>query len=184
MPSRAKSELLYGGRHIDLFILISAPNPTKVKTRTRPHTTYEVPLLTATTSRVIDMEDTVVALGSSGTPPVLEKLPLDFADEDPPQIITVRRGAKDQVHDGLRRKKGNDKAKANASPKVLRKDHAAFRPAQSTLRKKSLASLGLDAGSTFATSVTQDAPTAAKSVSDPDLLSYVKPQLHPELDIS
>ncbi|GKG39162.1 hypothetical protein Tco_0463307, partial [Tanacetum coccineum] len=43
-----------------------------------------VPLLTATASRVIDMEDTVVASGSSGTPPALEKSPLDFANEDPP----------------------------------------------------------------------------------------------------
>nr|GFB13449.1 hypothetical protein [Tanacetum cinerariifolium] len=45
-----------------------------------------------------------------------------------------------------RRKKGNDKAKANASPK--------------------------------------DAPTAVKSVSNPDPLSYVKPQPHLELDIA
>nr|GEV79769.1 hypothetical protein [Tanacetum cinerariifolium] len=113
-------------------------------------------------------------------------------------------GAKDQVHDILshepgleeevatmgpcvnkkRRKKGNNKAEANAPPKVLRKDHAAFRPVQSTLGGKSLAPLGLDAGSTFATPITHDAPTAAKSVSDPDPLSYAKPQSHSKLDIA
>nr|GFB53442.1 hypothetical protein [Tanacetum cinerariifolium] len=79
-----------------------------------------------------------------------------------------------------RRKRGNDKAKANASPKLLRKDHAAFRPAQSTLGWKSLAPIGLDAGSTFSMPATQDAPTTAKSVSDPYSLSYAKLQPHPE----
>nr|GEV49531.1 hypothetical protein [Tanacetum cinerariifolium] len=62
------------------------------------------------------------------------------------------------------RKRGNDEAEAKASPKVLRKDHAAVRPAQSTLGGKSLAPIGLDAGSTFSTPATHDAPTAAKSI--------------------
>nr|GEW81285.1 hypothetical protein [Tanacetum cinerariifolium] len=184
----------FANYHMDLFNLISASNPTKVKTGTRPRAAHEVPLLTATTSRVIDMEDTAVASGSSGTPPALEKSPLDFADEDPPQRITERDGIKDQVQDGLshgippvenvvttevvlepglkkevaamgprvnkrRRKRGNDKAEANAPPKVLRKDHAAF-------------------------ALHKHAPTVVKSVSDPDPLSYVKLQLHPELDIA
>nr|GEW56517.1 NB-ARC domains-containing protein [Tanacetum cinerariifolium] len=121
-----------------------ALNPTKVKTETRARAVHEVPLVTATTSRVIDMDDMDVALGSSGTPPALEKSPLDFADEDPPQIITEREYP----------------------------------------RRKSLAPLGLDAGSTFATPVTQDTPAAAKSVSDPGPLSYAKPQPHPEIDIA
>ncbi|GJU41797.1 hypothetical protein Tco_1194754 [Tanacetum coccineum] len=76
--------------HMDLFNLISASNPTKVKIETRPRAAHEVPLLTATTSRVIDMEDTTVASGSSGTPSSLEKLPLDFANENPPPLITER----------------------------------------------------------------------------------------------
>ncbi|GJS19249.1 hypothetical protein Tco_0447881 [Tanacetum coccineum] len=91
----------FANYHMDLFNLISASNPTKVKTGTRPRAAHEVPLLTATASRVIDMEDTVVASGSSGTPPALEKSPLDFANEDPPQMITERGGMKDQVQDGL-----------------------------------------------------------------------------------
>ncbi|GJS43650.1 hypothetical protein Tco_0568693 [Tanacetum coccineum] len=153
-------------RDMDLFNLTSAPNPTKVKTGTRPRVAHEVPLLTATASRVIDMEDTTVALRSSGTPFALEKSPLDFANESPPPLKSERDGMEDQVQDGLspeilpvenptttevvlepdlekevaaigplvikrHRKKGNDKADANAPPKVLRKDHAAFRPAQS-----------------------------------------------------
>ncbi|GJR42318.1 hypothetical protein Tco_1310421 [Tanacetum coccineum] len=48
-----------------------------------------------------------------------------------------------------RRKRGNDGADANALPKVLRKDHVALIPAQSTLEGKSLAAIGLDVGSTL-----------------------------------
>nr|GEW88678.1 hypothetical protein [Tanacetum cinerariifolium] len=146
-------------QNMDLFNLISAPNPTKVKTGTRPRLAYEVPLLTATASRVIDMEDTTAASGSSGTPLALEKSPLDFADEDPPQINNRRVGQKIKCSTDCRMN-------------------------QSTLGGKSLVPLGLDAGSTFATPVTHDAPTAAKSLSDPDPLSYVKPQPHSELDIA
>ncbi|GKA34480.1 gypsy type transposase, partial [Tanacetum coccineum] len=161
---------------LDLFNLISASNPIKVKTGMRPRAAHEVPLLTVTASCVIEMEDTAV---TSGTPSALEKLPLDFANEDPPQMITKMGGTADQVQDGLshniplvetstttevvqepwlekevaamgppmnkrHRKRDNDEAKANAPPKVLRKDHAAFRPAQSTLGRKSLALLGLE----------------------------------------
>nr|GEV82893.1 hypothetical protein [Tanacetum cinerariifolium] len=153
---------------MNLFNLISALNPTKVKTETRARAVHEVPLVTATTSRVIDMDDMDVALGSSGTPPALEKSPLDFADEDPPQIITERGMAKDQVQDGL----------SHEPPYRKCNDHEEYP------RRKSLAPLGLDAGSTFATPVTQDTPAAAKSVSDPGPLSYAKPQPHPEIDIA
>nr|GEY48123.1 transposase (putative), gypsy type [Tanacetum cinerariifolium] len=130
---------------MDLFNLISAPNPTKVKTGTRPHAAHEVPLLTTTAIRVIDMGDTNVASGSSGTHVALEKSPLDFADEDPPQVITERGdkataevipesslgkevGAMGLVVNKRGRKRGNEGAEANASPKVLRKDHVASRP--------------------------------------------------------
>ncbi|GKC96604.1 hypothetical protein Tco_1162046 [Tanacetum coccineum] len=82
MPSRAKPKLLPWGRQIDLFSLIRNPNPFKVKTGTRPRAAHEVPLLTATASRVIDMEDPTVASGSSGTPSTVERSPLDFDNED------------------------------------------------------------------------------------------------------
>ncbi|GJS51753.1 hypothetical protein Tco_0625115 [Tanacetum coccineum] len=70
--------------YIDLFNLISAPNPTKVKTGTCPRAAHELPLLTVTANRVIVMEDTTMASGSSGTPSTMEKSPLDFANEDSP----------------------------------------------------------------------------------------------------
>nr|GEU95355.1 hypothetical protein [Tanacetum cinerariifolium] len=143
------------------------PKPRKVKTGTRPHAAYEVPLLTATASRVIDMEDTVMASGSLGIPSTIENLEKEVAAMGP--VVNKRC-----------RKRGNKGAGANAPPKVLRKDYAASCPAQSTHGEKSIVLIGLDAGSTFSMSITQDAPTAAKSVSDPDLLSYAKSQPHPE----
>nr|GEU40502.1 hypothetical protein [Tanacetum cinerariifolium] len=155
---------------MDLFSLISAPNPAKVKIGTRLRAAHKVPLLTATASRVIDMEDTAVASGSSRTPSAVEKSPLDFADEDPPQVITERGeetttevisesslekevAAMGPVVNKRRRKRGNEGG-ANAPPKVLRKDYA------------------------------QDIPATAKSVNDPDSLSYTEPKSHPERDIS
>ncbi|GJZ46602.1 hypothetical protein Tco_0594198 [Tanacetum coccineum] len=62
-----------------------------------------------------------------------------------------------------RRKSGNDEAEGNAPPKVLRKDHAAFRPTQITLKGKSLALMRLDVGPAFSTPATH-----------PDPLSYAK----------
>nr|GEZ79028.1 hypothetical protein [Tanacetum cinerariifolium] len=73
---------------MDLFSLISAPNPAKVKTGTRPRAAHEVSLLTATANLVIDMEDMTGASGSSGTPSTVEKSPLDFSNEDLPPLIT------------------------------------------------------------------------------------------------
>ncbi|GKC18029.1 hypothetical protein Tco_1014811 [Tanacetum coccineum] len=56
-------------------------------------------------------------------------------------------------------------------------------PAQSAYRGKSLATIGLGAGSISSTPSIQGAPTALKSVSDLDLLSYTKPQPYLEQDI-
>ncbi|GKE97970.1 hypothetical protein Tco_0021321 [Tanacetum coccineum] len=161
------------------------------------------------------MEDTTVASGSSETPSTLEKSPLDFANENPSQLITEGDGTEDQVQGELsceippeenptttevvlelekevvamgpcvnkrHRKRGSDEADANAPPKVLRKDHATVRPEQSTRGGKSLALMGLEAGSTFVTPATHEALAGAKSVSDPNPLSYAKPQLHHERD--
>nr|GEW59036.1 hypothetical protein [Tanacetum cinerariifolium] len=61
---------------------------------------------------------------------------------------------------------------ANAPPKVLRKDHADSRPMQSTVGGKSLASMGLETGSTFPVPTPQETPA---DVSDPDPLSFSNP---------
>ncbi|GKA48869.1 hypothetical protein Tco_0741827 [Tanacetum coccineum] len=148
--------------YMDLFNLINAPNPTKVKTGTRPRASYEVPLLTATANRMIVMEDATVASGSSGTPSTVEKSPLDFANEDSPQRITEGDGtteprlekevaAMGPTVNKRHRKRDNAEAKANALPKVLRKDHAPACPEQ--------------------------------NVSDPEPLSYAKPHPYSQQDI-
>nr|GEX74379.1 hypothetical protein [Tanacetum cinerariifolium] len=72
-------------RDMDLFNLIRSPNPTKVKTDTRPRAAHEVPLLTVIASRVIEMEDPTAATNSSRVPSIIERLPLDFANENPSQ---------------------------------------------------------------------------------------------------
>ncbi|GKB10439.1 hypothetical protein Tco_0844362 [Tanacetum coccineum] len=84
-------------REMDLFNLISALNPAKVKTGTRSRTAHEVPLLTATARRVIEIEDPVATSTSSETPFVMEKSPLDFSSEDPPPMITNKGETEDQA---------------------------------------------------------------------------------------
>nr|GFC85591.1 hypothetical protein [Tanacetum cinerariifolium] len=66
---------------IDLFNLIRAPNPTKVKTGSRPCAPHKVLLLTLTATRVIEMDEPAVATDSSGVPSTIERSPLDFAHE-------------------------------------------------------------------------------------------------------
>nr|GEW16691.1 transposase (putative), gypsy type [Tanacetum cinerariifolium] len=147
---------------MDLFSLISAPNPAKGKTETRPHAAHKVTLLTATASRVIDMEDTAVASGSSGTPSAVEKSQLDFFDEDPPQVITER----------------GEEATTEVIPESsLEKEVAAMGPVVDKRRRKR------ENKGEGANAPPKDAPVATKSVSDPDPLSYAEPQLHTERDI-
>nr|GEU53483.1 transposase (putative), gypsy type [Tanacetum cinerariifolium] len=123
----------------------------RVKTGLRPRAAHEVPFFTATTSRVIDMEDPDVATESSGTPSAIEKSPLDFDNENPSPPMTEEVSLEEEV--------------------------AAMGP---TLSKnaveggKSLPTMGLAAGPTFVT------PADMKGVSDPDPLSYTEPQPHPE----
>ncbi|GKA31301.1 hypothetical protein Tco_0717606 [Tanacetum coccineum] len=80
----------------------------------------------------------------------------------------------------MRRKRANDEAEANAPPKVLRNDHVSS-PEHSSYEGKSLAAMSLGVGSISSTPSAQGAPTA---MSDPDSLSYAKPQSYPEQDIS
>ncbi|GJW04949.1 hypothetical protein Tco_1563805 [Tanacetum coccineum] len=195
-------------RDMDLFNLIRALNPTKVKIGTRPRAAHEVPLLTVIMSRVIEMEEPVAATESSGTPSTIERSPLDFANENLSQQITGDDRTEDQVQGivvsevpppenvttigvapetdlgeevaamGPRvskkcRKRRNGRADADAPPKVLKKDHAASRPTQSTAGGKSFASVRLEMRSTFPVPAPQEIPADA---SDQDPLSYANPQ--------
>ncbi|GJS20482.1 hypothetical protein Tco_0449114 [Tanacetum coccineum] len=156
---------------MDLFNLISTPNPSKVRTRTRPRAAHEVLLLTSTTNYVIEMEDTVVALRFSGTPATIEKSPLDFADENPPPVITESGDIAivEVIHEASLEKKGT----------AMGPDHVASHPSHSTLGGKSLAAIEIEAGSAITAPTTQETP-----VSDPEPLSYAEPRPTPEQDIA
>ncbi|GJR38742.1 gypsy type transposase [Tanacetum coccineum] len=84
------------GREMDLFNLISAPNPAVIKTGTRPRTAHEVPLLTVIASRQIDMDEPAATSESSGAPSTIERSPLDFSNENPSEQINEGDGAEDQ----------------------------------------------------------------------------------------
>nr|GEY99271.1 hypothetical protein [Tanacetum cinerariifolium] len=60
---------------MDLFSLIHAPNPTKVKTGSRPRAPHELPLLTLTAPRVIEMDEPAATTDSSGVPSAIKRSP-------------------------------------------------------------------------------------------------------------
>nr|GEW41759.1 hypothetical protein [Tanacetum cinerariifolium] len=173
-------------RDMDLFSLIRASNPTKVKTRSRPRAAHEVPLLTVTANRVIEMEDPTTATDSSGVPSTIKRSPLGFAYENPSQqstgpedqevtvpevpplenVATTRvapeAGQAERVAATSppvvkeRRKRGYDGVETNVPPKVVKRDHANPRPIKS----------------------------APVDVSDPDPLCFAGPQSRPSPDVT
>nr|GFB15995.1 hypothetical protein [Tanacetum cinerariifolium] len=181
--------------------LIRAPNPTKVKTRSRPRAPHELPLLTLTAPRVIEMDEPAAATDSSGVPSAIERSPLDFADEakapgretaapkmPPPEEvpITTAPGAGQAVEavvaepPAIResRKRGPEGIDANAPPKSLRRDHA-DRPSGSSRGGKSLAAMQLCLDSNIFMS--EGVPA---NVSDPDPLAFADAPSHPPADVA
>nr|GFA34381.1 hypothetical protein [Tanacetum cinerariifolium] len=131
--------------------LIRAPNPTKVKTESRPRAPHELSLLTLTAPRVIEMDEPAAATDSSGVPSAIERSLLDFVDEaeasgretaapemPPPEEVpnTTAPGGTQAAKTvaveppAVResRKRGHEGIDANAPPKSLRRDHADLRP--------------------------------------------------------
>nr|GEW12000.1 hypothetical protein [Tanacetum cinerariifolium] len=141
----------------------------EVKTGSRPHAPHEVPLLTLTATRVIEMDDPATVTDSSGVPSTIERSPLDFAHE------------------------------AGASPQRCRRPRTCqlpMLPWQARLKRlsrriplrprragapmgESLVVIQLGLASTV--SVPEDAPTG---VSDPDPLSFADPPSRPPADVS
>nr|GFC10165.1 transposase (putative), gypsy type [Tanacetum cinerariifolium] len=188
-------------RDMDLFGLIRAPNPTKVKTGSHPHAPHELPLLTLTASRVIEMDEPAVATDSSGVLSAIEKSPLDFADEaeasgretatlemPPPEGVPLAAvpGASQAVEAVVAkpptiresRKRGPEGVDANDPPKSLRRDHT-DRPSGSFRGGKSLAAmqLCLDSNIFMSEGVLDD-------VSDPDPLAFADAPSHPPVDVA
>nr|GEZ20630.1 hypothetical protein [Tanacetum cinerariifolium]GEZ20633.1 hypothetical protein [Tanacetum cinerariifolium] len=151
---------------IDLFSLIRAPNPTKLKIGSRPRAPHEVLLLTLTAARVIEMDEPAAATDSSGVPSAVNKSPLDFMHEDgasdqgttapevpPPEDVSATAAPEVGQYEGPvvaeppvareSRKRGHDGIDASAPPKLLRRDHADLRPSGSSHGGKSLAAMQL-----------------------------------------
>nr|GEW10154.1 staphylococcal-like nuclease CAN2 [Tanacetum cinerariifolium] len=155
-------------------VLIRAPNPTKVKTESRPRAAHELPLLTMTATRVVEVEDPAAATDSSGVPSTIERGAPEASQTEsvaataPPVTIESRKRSSDEVD-------------ANAPSKVLRIGHDDPRPTGSNLEGKSLAAIELGLGSTRLTHVPPIAPTDA---SDPDSLSFANPESHPPADVA
>ncbi|GJW49135.1 hypothetical protein Tco_0090486 [Tanacetum coccineum] len=133
-----------------------------------------------------DMGDATAASESSGTPSTIEKSPLDFANEDPPQTITERGRIEDQGQDGLLWEIPHvDNPMLVEVAPDQGKEMAAMGPIINKRRfkggKEDTAAIGLKTSSTFSAPASQETPA---DVSDPDPLSFAKPQSHPEQDVS
>nr|GFB42461.1 hypothetical protein [Tanacetum cinerariifolium] len=186
---------------MDLFSLIRAPNPARVKTGSRPRAPHELSLLTLTASRVIEMDEPAVATDSSGVPSAIEKSPLDFADEaeasgretvapemPPPEEVPLATvpGSGQAVQAVVAgpptvresRKRGPEGVDANAPPKSLRRDHT-DRPSGSSRGGKSLAAMQLCLNSNVFMS--EGIPD---DVSDPDPLAFAGAPSHPPVDVA
>nr|GFB56285.1 hypothetical protein [Tanacetum cinerariifolium] len=128
---------------------IRAPNPTKVKTGSRPRAPHELPLLTLTASRVIEMDEPTVATDSSGVSSAIEKLRLilPMRPRPPARRLLLPRcrhwrstryyrpwrgpgcSCCSGTSSGSREpKRGREEIDANAPPKSLRRDHADLQP--------------------------------------------------------
>nr|GEY19781.1 hypothetical protein [Tanacetum cinerariifolium] len=140
---------------MDLFSLIRAPNPTKVKVRSHPRAPHKVPLLTLIANRVIEMDDPATATDSLGVPPTIERYPLDFS---------LEAGASDQ-----------GTAASEVPPSEDVPAAAAPKPSQG----KRLAAIQLGLASTAF--MPEDAPTG---VSDPDPLCFADPPARPSADVA
>nr|GEW35091.1 hypothetical protein [Tanacetum cinerariifolium] len=146
---------------MDLFNLIRAPNPTKVKVGSRPRAPHEVPLLTLTALRVIEMDEPA-ATDSFGVPSTIERSPLDLAHEV---------GASDQGAAAPEIPSFEDVPATVASGVGQAEEAATMDPptaleSRSSRGGESLAAIQLGLASTV---VAEDAPVG---ISDPDPLSF------------
>ncbi|GJV10669.1 hypothetical protein Tco_1352210 [Tanacetum coccineum] len=164
-------------QEMDLFNLIKAPNPTKVKTGTRQRTAHEVPLDFSNEDAPPPVTQGAEA-GVHGPTAAEQEIPVtDDAEAteaavDPDlekEVISMGPTIKKR-----RRQRDAGEGGSNAPAKVLRKDHDAARAEHSARGGKSLADMSVDTEPAIHGQETQEPPVATQSVSDPDPLSYAK----------
>nr|GEX26265.1 hypothetical protein [Tanacetum cinerariifolium] len=161
--------------HMDLFNLIRAQNPTKVKIGSRPRAPHEVPLLTLTANRVIEMDDPAAATDSSSIQSTIERSPLDFAHE----AGTSDQGTVTPEISPFEDVPATDAPRAGQAEEVAATDPPAATVAMRPI--KSLAAIQLGLASTHPVHVPENAPAG---VSDPDPLSFADPQSRHPADIT
>ncbi|GJZ51227.1 hypothetical protein Tco_0605742, partial [Tanacetum coccineum] len=153
-------ETLYT-HQMDLFNLVKAPNPTKVKTRTRQRNAHEGVKAgvhgPAAAEQEIPVTDDAGAM-EAAVEPDLKKEVISMGS-----TIKKRRRQRDAGEGG-----------SNAPAKVLRKDHDAARTEHIAREGKSLADMSIDTKLAIHVQETYDPPVATQSVSDPDPLSSSK----------
>ncbi|GJS22640.1 hypothetical protein Tco_0451272 [Tanacetum coccineum] len=170
------------GREMDLFNLISAPNPAVIKTDTRPRTAHEVPLLMVIANRQIDIEEPIVTSESFGAPSTIERAGDNGFRSSSCRTVANHGSRADAPFVSKRgRKRANEESNVNAPRKVLRKDFDVSHPTQSTVGGKSLASIRLGASSTVSAPASQETPAGTMN---PDPISFAKPSFVPEQDIA
>nr|GEW06566.1 hypothetical protein [Tanacetum cinerariifolium] len=148
---------------MDLFNLIRAPNPTKVKVGSRPRAPHEVPLLTLTAPRVIEMDEPA-ATDSSDVLSTIERSRLDFAHEA---------GASDQGA-AVPEIPSSEDVPATVASGVAKAEEAATMDPLTAPKSRKRGHVGTDvkAPQSLASSVVpEDAPVG---VSDPDPLSFTE----------
>ncbi|GJX11432.1 putative gypsy type transposase [Tanacetum coccineum] len=177
---------------MDLFNLISAPNPAKVKTGTRPRAAHEFLLLASTANRVINMEDVTGTSESSETPSAVEKSPLDFADEEPPQTITEAVGEEGLVQEETPQETPSAEPAATAwvMPETGPEEEAAAMGPPAGKKWKQLRRKRVNDRTEANVSpkvLRKDhvsSPAQETLVSDPNPLSYAEPRPDPQQDVA
>ncbi|GKC96314.1 hypothetical protein Tco_1161756, partial [Tanacetum coccineum] len=139
---------------MDLFNLINAPNPLKVKTRARPRLSHESPLDFSNEESLqllIEGDETETQVPAVVAPEVLRAKNPATMEVVPELNLENEAAAMRPPLNKRRRKRDKGEAEANAPPKILMKDHASVRPQPSTA-------------------------AMLQSVSEPDPISYAQPQ--------
>ncbi|GJW25677.1 hypothetical protein Tco_0039488 [Tanacetum coccineum] len=171
---------------MDLFGLIKNPNP-KVKVGMRPRAAHEVPLLQATASRVVNMEETPTISTSTGTPSAMEKSPLDFADEDVQTDVVGEHQTDNPVSTTVPQQEqpAAESAATEVPPETNLEQEVLTMgpPVNKRRRKRDRGKTGSNAPSKVSRT---ERGTAAdtQSVSEPEPLSFAVPRPTPEPDVA
>ncbi|GJX21201.1 hypothetical protein Tco_0223878, partial [Tanacetum coccineum] len=178
LPDRGDRIVDFPEGKMDLFNLISTPNPIVIKTGTRPRTAHEMPLLTVIASRQIDMDEPAATSESSGAPSTIERSPRDFSNENPSEQINEGNRAEDQGSETMAFvvPPAGPSSTMGAAPNIVEEEEtAADAPLVSKRRRKRANE------ESNANAPRKETPTGTMNL---DPISFAKPSSVSEQDIS